>query len=230
MSRGPLYLPASVDDIRHVAVCAGRTSFGVHAGILYRDSASDTVTFLDLSLEGVLSSTRASNAPIALTWAIPQLDTLALGDAAAFCEQLASTTPRIPYSFKLIESTRLIATGHEFSLKNANGLTCATFVLAVFQSIGLPLIDLPSWQHRPEDEQWQRRLMQYIAREGKAWGLSDTQIADRNAEIPCLRYRPEEVVGACLVGNHASHWDETVPAGADVLRWITQTREMLAGN
>jgi hypothetical protein len=74
-----------------------------------------------------------------------------------------------------------------------HGLTCATFVLAVFHQAGLPLVRYDSWPvNRPGDAEWQESIVNLLERTGAA----PEHIAKVKTEIGAVRYRPEEVAGA----------------------------------
>lgn len=76
--------------------------------------------------------------------------------------------------------------------KPGAGLTCATFLLAFFNNLGFEILDIQSWQNRPDDEQWQRNIFDHLR----------SHLDEVSAPtVECLigqayRYRPEEVVGA----------------------------------
>jgi hypothetical protein len=76
---------------------------------------------------------------------------------------------------------------------NKHGLTCATFVLGVFHSVGLPLIQYDTWPQRREgDEEWQRYIIEAL----KQTNASPEHIQLVESEIGAVRYRPEDVAGA----------------------------------
>jgi len=70
------------------------------------------------------------------------------------------------------------------------GLTCSTFILAICEDFGLPLIDRSTWPaKRLADEKWferiTKKLEEYVPR--SEW------LAQRNQRHLLRRYRPEEV-------------------------------------
>lgn len=73
------------------------------------------------------------------------------------------------------------------------GLTCATFVLAVFEFCSVRLIDYESWQQRDDDIEWQTYIIDFKERR---WAKEPDITIQRRAEIGNLRYRPEEVAAA----------------------------------
>lgn len=100
-----------------------------------------------------------------------------------------------------------------------HGLTCATFVLAVFEHAGLPLVDVSSWPQRSEDQKFRELIVEALQRdlaklrqkleiytlEGVAERVSSTRARVEHLEhhIEVLRsapvsarFRPEEVAAA----------------------------------
>jgi hypothetical protein len=220
MSRGPFYLPHR-QHIALAAVCAGRTSSGTHAGILFRDRKRKKVRLLDFHLDGCVHVVDI-DAPPEMAWAIPELDELELGEVSAYCKSMAMArpVPHLHYFFSITEATHLVETGGTYSLANAQGLTCSTFVLAVFQTLKLPLLLLPSWPLRPDDESAQRSLLGLLSRLRQRLSITIHQLINARAQLPCRRYRPEEVAAACVVGGHPTHFDQAAPAGTDFLMWL----------
>lgn len=90
-----------------------------------------------------------------------------------------------------------------FVTSNGYGLTCATFVLAVFKSLEIELLDISSWQPRAADEQWQRDVVAYMKRKC----IDPSHVAFIEREIGCCRFRPEEVAAAGTVNA------ESLPMG-----------------
>jgi hypothetical protein len=159
-------------------------------------------------------------------WSIPDLPDFDLADIASFCESVAARAPRLNYAFRIIESTELVAVGHSVMLNNAHGLTCATFVLAIFQSLGHPLVVLGTWPSRAEDADFQRKILLIMATPQVVWGISSQHIVNANAEIGCLRYRPEEVVGACRFGVYPVAFSDAEPPSLETLRRIADCPTM----
>lgn len=78
------------------------------------------------------------------------------------------------------------------------GLTCATFILAVFQRAGITLIDLKHWEYRDLDLVIQKRVLDYYkaVNKGNPQAYNDTLINQYENNLGCFRYRPEEVGAA----------------------------------
>ncbi|MBL8678641.1 MAG: hypothetical protein JNK05_05725 [Myxococcales bacterium] len=101
-----------------------------------------------------------------------------------------------------------------------HGFTCASFVVALFRGVGLRVIDLASWsartaQRQLEDTEWQRKMVADI----RVY-TQDNEHADREqGEIPCFRFRPEEIVAALAIGNGAAavSFSEAEPLSRELL-------------
>lgn len=80
------------------------------------------------------------------------------------------------------------------------GLTCATFALAVFSSVGLDLVRCEEWPIRSDDQASREQFIMYM--HGR--GLKDHANAlARETEMKAPRFRPEEVAAAGTVDANA---------------------------
>jgi hypothetical protein len=143
--------------VPHVAVAIGRTGPNgeyVHAAILYR-RADKRVQVLDFDLGGRIQSSNPTPCFARYAWAIPQWPDTILEKVARYCESVAAKTLRFTYQFSFDEGVLLAEEGESFVIQGGKeGFTCATFVLAIFQTLGFPLANLSTWISRPEDEKW----------------------------------------------------------------------------
>jgi hypothetical protein len=162
-----------------------------HVGILHRDESAEVVRVLHLAWHHNL---RNSIPKASYAWIAPTIPGRRARQVAAFCRRVIRMNPAgIPYAFSPATDCFNAQTGEFLLGANRKGLTCASFVLAVFHSTGLPLIQYDSWPtDRPGDEQWQRHIIEQL----KADNASPEHIRDVEAEIGAIRYRPEDVAGA----------------------------------
>jgi hypothetical protein len=58
------------------------------------------------------------------------------------------------------------ASGQFYSLDPRKGLTCATFISAVFQSAGLPIVSLATWPLRVSDATWRDHVLKTLSSNG----------------------------------------------------------------
>ena len=85
-------------------------------------------------------------------------------------------------------------------LQNSDyGLTCATFVLSVFESAGITLIDGNSWKSREEDLEWQKYVLNFFKNKEKE--ALEELIKHFESNLGCFRFRPEEVAVASSFDN-----------------------------
>lgn len=106
------------------------------------------------------------------------------------------TDNAIPYGVFYNLKANFGSDGKYIDRGDANGHTCATFLLDIFCSYGLPLLDLWSWpQDREGDRQWIQKMLGYMV--------------DHNVLTPAeagaqyfskiRRFRPEEVAAAATL-------------------------------
>ena len=99
------------------------------------------------------------------------------------------------------------------------GLTCASFVLAVFPAAGLALADYATWpSDRPGDRQWQEKIIQSL--EGRA---DQTHLEHPHNEIGAVRYRPEEVAAATALAPPAVQFERAEHLGMQILDRMKRT-------
>ena len=228
---GPCFLPASQETVKHVAVAVGHPNRSphFHAVILYRDS-SGAVHGLDINLAGIISSTPLGMPTAAFAWAVPDFDDDVLEQVASFCESVGKEPRHLTYAFEIGSSSQLAKRGDHFVAIGSDGFTCATLVLAIFQSLLVPLIDLASWHMRQEDTDWQKEVIALMKklRDRKKMQVTDAHLEALEKQLPCIRYSPHIVIGACRVGGHPSHCQPSYEAGHECLRWLEQSITMRA--
>ncbi|WP_411903727.1 hypothetical protein [Methylorubrum thiocyanatum] len=100
----------------------------------------------------------------------------------AFCAK----RKRIPYSPRAPKKP-FTADGRFISHDPREGLTCATYIEAVFRGAGYPVVLLLTWQPRPDDAEWWDSLRPNLGPERSA------ELADIEIEY---RLKPNEVAVA----------------------------------
>lgn len=159
-----------------------------HCGIIYRPDENGP-RFLHLAFHFDLRDEALNGT---YWWAASGLDADNQFVLAALAMVIASGRPNIPYGFDSEGVVFDRKTGELSDVFPGRGLTCATFVLAVFHTYGFEPLELRSWVARPEDEEWQTVILDYMEQHGASQEHMD---AIRTNE-PNKRYRPEEVVAA----------------------------------
>ena len=76
------------------------------------------------------------------------------------------------------------------------GLTCATFILAVFARNGFDLVETENWPERPDDIEWQQQIIGALTNRA-----SREHIEAVKQSIGAKRFRPEEVAAGVISEN-----------------------------
>ena len=101
------------------------------------------------------------------------------------------------------------------------GLTCSTFVLTVFESVYLPLIDFDTWENRADDNERHDRLLEKMRDGIPAHGIPPAEpqhVSAVAADLPCIRVRPEEVAAAGMSDSRRAAFLQAERGG----RWILE--------
>lgn len=195
-----------------MAVCQGP-----HAAILYR-SAEGRPKFLHLAWHRVLRDEGFAGQEQEFVSVEPNLERDDRVALAAYCRRIALANMArraIPYNLRYEPGTTFDPDTGDFLLpEGATGLSCATFVVQVFRSAGLPILDASTWPPaRPKDRERQRTLIEWL-RDYPDPRHRDPIQADRlEAEVGCPRIRPEEVAGACLEDEIPAGFEQCEPNG-----------------
>lgn len=161
-----------------------------HIGILHRGSESDDVMMLELAWHHKLRNSPPSNEYL---WVDPPIPNVRARQVAAFCRKVwRQNEKRIPYAFSLPNDCFDTTTGRFIGGGNMRGLTCATFVLAVFQATGLAMVEPDSWPRRSNDAEWQQKIIELL----ESTDADPAHIELVREESDNVRFRPEEVAGA----------------------------------
>lgn len=195
------------DEVKGVAVAVRRMpQRHTHAGVLHRHTNGQLFLLhlggdCDLTCEVFDGS---------FAWVTPELLPEEADEVRAVCRAVWREMPNIHYSFRFDPEAKLDrATAEVISQHAPFGLTCSTFVLAVFNSANVRLIDLTGWDHRPEDQRWYEALLRYMQRSG----VDPAHIARIRNDVTCLRVRPEEVAGACMEEGRPARFGQCEPNG-----------------
>lgn len=92
------------------------------------------------------------------------------------------------------------------------GLTCATFVIAVFHSIGFGIAVSETWQSRDDDAEWQAMIVEGLK---KIHGPSQ-HINAVEEHIGVARFRPEEVAAAATSADPPLEFEDAVKLAAQI--------------
>jgi len=136
---------------------------------------------------------------------------------------IARTGQSVAYALRDDPQTMFDEVTGRLVMPNGKGLNCATFVLVLFRTARLPLVDTTDWPQRPEDKEMHERLIAMLTRTG----ASSDHIQAVREEIGCVRVRPEEVAGAGMY-THTSlpvRFPHVEAAGCVILRTLTMMKQ-----
>lgn len=160
-----------------------------HCGIAYKFDNICSVIHLswhcDLKNESDMSEFQGYCAIIS------QLDVYRQYAVCAMCD-LIKEEPNIPYGIFYLKTVfskegKLCLGGGEV------GLTCATFVLAVFRTCEIDLLDISTWLPREDDSKFQTKIMYHLSNGLQNGTVSKDHFDRVNKDVGCARFRPEEV-------------------------------------
>ena len=221
---------ASVDASVAVTVACPNRPDQRHTGILYRSDRGPRV--LQLNWHHWASCDAPANEltyPVALDSELIYLVSVACELVTSLYVEAPAAPPaigaraspvravpklRLPYGLKYAGGG--FARDGTLALRgNAVGLTCATFVLAVFDYAGVLLLDVGGWPSRSEDAAWHATIVDQLGQGRRR--ASPEHIAAVRAEIPCARFRPEEVAAAGALYPPTAGFDACLARSAEIL-------------
>jgi hypothetical protein len=89
------------------------------------------------------------------------------------------------------------------------GLTCSTFILSIFESVNIPLIEFNSWEQRKEDILWHEMVLDFFVTKNQLnpEKYSKELVEHFKNNAGCFRYRPEDVAVATSNNFFPSNFD-----------------------
>ena len=182
----------SFNDIRHVAVAVAVVREGqLHVGILHKEELAGEVKLAHLAWHNQL---KEENDPKdCYLWIDPPIPQRRARQVAARCRQiLRANVKGIPYAFSPPNDCFDAESGTFLLGPSRVGLTCATFVLAVFDSSGMALANYSTWPaRRSGDVAWQK----FVADQLLESGAANEHLQLVRQELGSVRFRPEDVAG-----------------------------------
>ena len=99
------------------------------------------------------------------------------------------------------------------------GLTCATFVLAVYENLKYPLLDIAEWPNRDEDEEWQNKILDWLKQSGVA---SQKHLDAMKQDVGSVRLKPEEVAAAAIFDPLPISFEDCVREAEEIKQIVMQ--------
>ncbi len=179
----------------YAAVALHSTDVAGHIGVVYRHHEATRILHLAFHLILRDQDLHASGFRVWIDPALPRGRALSV---AAFCRQVGKVnfSRGIPYAFSHPNRCFNVERGTYLFGPQRHGLTCSTFVLAVFSALGVHLIDYDAdWPVRREDAVAQAELVELL----KKTGADPEHVDTVSRQIGSVRYSPADVGGAASV-------------------------------
>lgn len=190
-----------------------------HIGILHRDQ-NEGPQFLHLAWHRLLQND--AELPVDMVvWIKLNVPLARQRSVAAFCRRVWRKNGRrnIPYAFSRPDGSFDVATGEYLIGPSRYGLTCASFVLAIFHAVGIPLARYETWPvERPGDLEWQESIVKML--ESKQ--IDQEHMNHLRGEIGTVRYRPEEVAACAAVAPPAATFEQVEQLGRQIVEEIRE--------
>jgi len=186
--------------MKYAAVAVGigdsRYPNQLHAGILHA-AENALPEILNLAFHCLLRNDPPEGQYL---WVQPSFDESRLRQLSAFCRRVwrKNSAKGLPYGFGLPNAVFDPATGEYLIRESQYGLTCASFVFAVFHAVGLQLADYATWPAgRAEDKAWQMHIISMLEQHAN----DPPHVARVKNDIGAVRFHPQEVAAsaACAV-------------------------------
>jgi len=186
----------------------------MHAGLLYAHSDGE-IRFAHLAFHHDL---RNDPAPVAqgYFWSICEwLSDPEMKDSAQFVANYIESVVRnsaVNYGFDPA-GVGFDPSGQFYCLDPAKGLTCATFISAVFQSVGFPIVNLSAWPIREGDVAWRDYVLEMLTLNGRQDRAKELE----NEEVS-FRLTPAEAAVAASAKTVPVTYETVVQLAAPLLR------------
>jgi len=197
MDRAHLAAELPPAELRIVGVGIYRSA--AHIGVLCREPADKRLRFIHLAFHDDLRL--EDDVTKCFLWIEAKLEDEPAAVVAAQARRVYRKYQRggVPYGFGPY-SGYFGPQGEIRWTAPGNGLTCATFVLAVFDSAGVRLIQGETWPtDRGEDKQFQREMVELVRMQST---VTAAHLKGMTADIGQVRFRVLEVGGAVAADSY----------------------------
>lgn len=169
-----------------------------HVGLVFKNGLNQT-KFLHLRWHSDLC---CEPMPTRYIWMESPLDPITKIHMATYCQTIfeQNSLDGIPYSI-FFDDEPFTETGKYNREKKSSGLTCSTFIMAVFQRQGLDIIDLDRWKHKQDDKVWQKQIIQLLRSTKHTEQAKLLAKRFRKYKKTIARFRPEAVAAAAALPN-----------------------------
>jgi len=193
-----------MSDLTDVVIDLPPGMFGFSHEVLALMAPSGEVTLLHLAFHRDM---KAGPPGPAYSWLELPIHRKRLPAIRALCRRLVERyvggSDGIPFGVRYAGARFALSDGH-FLPHDGHGLTCATFVLAVFASHGFPLLKIEEWPEREDDREWHAHVLNML----HDHCATQEEIRAVKDERGCARFRPQEVAAAGAVDELPLRFEE----------------------
>ena len=188
-----------------------------HIGLAYRPRQGSPLRFLHLAWHKDLRDDEVVDPKYrgVLLRAVPAVAHVAV---VAQCRRAARADldpQHIQYGLGYLQATIRRDLGTDVMvIENASGLTCATYVLALFDLASLELLDVGTWEDREGDAEWKANVVEHLSAQPAA---DSKRIAQLQNDKALVRIRPEDVAAAATASRAPVGFADATPAGEAIL-------------
>jgi hypothetical protein len=209
----PKHRFAAVADVGIAIRLIGETQS--HIGMLYRIPPDEP---LNLNLRDHFD---LRNEPPTdnYCWAQIDLDEINRRLLASLCFLIGKKCSEIPYGFTY-NGLYFAPTGEYLSHDLGHGLTCATFVMAIFETQSLRILKTDEWLPADFDDQlWQTTMASGIGqRRGEILGSTIAKFVGQP------RYKPEHVAAGAIDEKRPLGRDAAIKVGQRIMKELERAR------
>jgi hypothetical protein len=188
----------------------------LHIGLLYRTEDSEAL-LLNLRSHLDLRNEMPSNE---YRWIQVDLDEINRRLIVALCRLIAKKNQRIPFGFTFTYSRSYFSRSGDYIPGDlGEGLTCATFVMAVFNTYEIPLLKIEEWPlPRLEDMGWQTGQARGI---GRQFGAIIAAAIEEAVGSP--RFLPEHVTAGATSPDRPVGYQSACALGDRIRRALLRS-------
>lgn len=191
-----------------------------HVGLLYRVSEQQSVEILHLAWNRDLRSQAPTDK--CAYWVRPEIEPDRAAAIAALCRRIWKNNSEKQITFSFTRPSGFFDfDGNQIKGPAKAGLTCAAFVLAVFDAAKFPLVIESDWPTPTKEDIDQQQDFLKILRE-QTENATEEDIKQCEAECGNIRFRPLEVAGAGTADEFPATYEFAKDMAIKIKEWATK--------
>lgn len=179
-----------------------------HVGLFYKTQTND-FKLLHLAWHHKLLNEPLDKSYFIAESALDNINKIAM---SAFVQAFPNIYKSVPYAIAYSNKPYFDKQGKFIPQPLGVGLTCSTFVLAIHQNFGITLADINSWEKRPDDSAWQKKIIKDL----EPYASIEHINAIKN-DIGTVRVRPEEAASCVISKNIPMEFNSATALAKQIL-------------